>query len=83
MSSERPRPGDTGWSGPEWDDPVLTTLARQLREAHQGVAALPKEVRRRLTRHLLIITDLAKRDPGLAARRLATFLSDMGTSPRR
>lgn len=70
------RPGEPGWRGPEWDDPVLTTLARRLRDAHRLVAPLPADTRRRLIRHLLAITDLAKRDPELAARRLAAFLED-------
>jgi hypothetical protein len=83
ISADQLKSGETGWSGPEWDDPLLTMLARQLREAHRRVAALPGEPRRRLTRHLLIITDLAKRDPGLAAQRLATFLADVGTVTRR
>jgi hypothetical protein len=64
------------WTGPAWDDPVLTTLAERLREAHRLVAPLPQATRRRLIRHLLTITDLAKRDPDLAARRLDSFLAD-------
>lgn len=76
-------PGGRGRPRPEWEDPVLTTLAYQLRDAHRRVAGLPADTRRSLTRHLLTITDLAKRDPGLAARRLATFLTDMDTSTRR
>lgn len=64
------------WAGPQWDDPDLTRLARQLRDAHRAVAPLPPETRRRLIRHLLAITDLAKRDAGLAARRLEAFLAD-------
>ncbi|TDD37435.1 MULTISPECIES: hypothetical protein [unclassified Actinomadura] len=69
------------WAGPEWDDPALTQLARQLRDAHRAVAPLPAPARRRLIRHLLAITDLAKRDPGLAARRLETFLADFHETP--
>jgi hypothetical protein len=72
----RPRPGEPGWRGPEWDDPVLTRLARQLRDAHRLIVPLPADTRRRLIRHLLAITDLAKRDPALAARRLDAFLAD-------
>lgn len=64
---------------PEWDDPLLTRLARWLRDAHRRVAALPAAERPRLTRQLLIITDLAKRDPRLALRRLETFLGDLDT----
>ncbi|MEV4676108.1 hypothetical protein HUT06_12295 [Actinomadura sp. NAK00032] len=64
------------WTGPEWDDPALMLLARQLRDAHRAVAPLPAETRQRLIRHLLAITDLAKRDAGLAARRLDAFLAD-------
>ncbi|WP_433326824.1 hypothetical protein [Spirillospora sp. CA-294931] len=72
------------WTGPEWDDPELTRLARQLRDAHRLVAPLPPEPRRRLIRHLLAITDLAKRDAGLAARRLDAFLADFhGTAGPR
>jgi hypothetical protein len=66
---------------PEWDDPVLTRLARRLREAHRRVAGLPALGRRRLTRQLLIITDLAKRDPQLAVRRLEMFLADLDREP--
>nr|WP_230421047.1 hypothetical protein [Actinomadura soli] len=59
----------------------MTQLARQLRDAHRAVAPLPAATRRRLIRHLLAITDLAKRDPGLAARRLETFLADFQETP--
>jgi hypothetical protein len=62
---------------PEWDDPVLTRLARRLRDAHRRVAGLPAAGRKRLTRQLLIITDLAKRDPRLALHRLEGFLADL------
>ena len=65
------------WTGPAWDDPDLTVLAVRLRDAHRRVAPLPEVDRRRLHRHLLAITDLAKRDPALAARRLETFLEDL------
>jgi hypothetical protein len=72
---------DVPWGAePEWDDPTLTLLARQLRDAHRLVAPLPSEPRQRLIRHLLVITDLAKRDPELAARRLAAFLSEFESS---
>ncbi|RAY12435.1 hypothetical protein DPM19_25145 [Actinomadura craniellae] len=67
---------ESGWSEPAWDDPALTLLARRLRDAHRLVAPLPPEPRQRLIRHLLAITDLAKRDADLAARRLAAFLED-------
>ncbi|MQY03103.1 hypothetical protein ACRB68_11410 [Actinomadura sp. RB68] len=66
---------------PEWDDPVLTRLARRLRDAHRLVAPLPPETRQRLIRHLLAITDLAKRDAELADRRLDAFLADFQGSP--
>jgi hypothetical protein len=66
---------------PEWDDPELTRLARWLREAHRRVAGLPAAVRPRLTRQLLLITDLAKRDPRLAFRRLELFLADLDRDP--
>lgn len=69
------------WAGPKWDDPALTQLARQLRDAHKAVAPLPPETRQRLIRHLLAITDLAKRDAGLAARRLEAFLADFHEGP--
>lgn len=75
-------PGDPGWTGPEWDDPTLTRLARRLRDAHRLVEPLPPADRRRLIRQLLAITDLAKRDPGLAARRLETFLTEFEDSLR-
>jgi hypothetical protein len=68
-----------GWTGPAWDDPTLTVLAVRLRDAHRRVSPLPEPDRRRLHRHLLAITDLAKRDPQLAARRLETFLADLET----
>jgi hypothetical protein len=66
---------------PEWDDPVLTWLARRLRDAHRRVSGLSAAQRPRLTRQLLIITDLAKRDPRLAARRLEIFLADLERDP--
>ncbi|MEV5575942.1 hypothetical protein AB0L06_38390 [Spirillospora sp. NPDC052269] len=73
------------WDGPAWDDPELTRLAERLREAHRRVAPLPADDRRRLIRQLLAITDLAKRDADLAARRLDAFLSgraaDFSSSP--
>jgi len=69
------------WTGPEWDDPALTRLAERLRDAHRRVAPLPAETRRRLIRHLLVITDLAKRDPELAARKLEAFLADFHRAP--
>ncbi|WP_460301363.1 SCO5555 family protein [Actinocorallia aurea] len=68
-------------SGPAWDDPLLMLLAAQLRTAHQRISPLPRETRRRLHRQLLAITDLAKRDHELAARRLGAFLDDMDTGP--
>lgn len=51
-------------------------LAARLRTAHQRIAPLPRDTRQRLHRQLLAITDLAKRDHELAARRLAAFLAD-------
>ncbi|HEY7485880.1 MAG TPA: hypothetical protein VH912_15560 [Streptosporangiaceae bacterium] len=66
---------------PEWDDPVLTRLARRLRDAHRRVAALPAIDRPRLTRQLLTITDLAKRDARLACRRLEDFLAALDADP--
>ena len=71
------------WTGPAWEDPTLIVLARQLRDAHGRVAPLPGPVRLRLHRHLLAITDLAKRDPALAARRLEAFLADLETEAER
>ncbi len=73
--------GTVPWAGPEWDDPALTRLARQLRDAHRAVAPLPPQDRQRLIRHLLAITDLAKRDAELAARRLDAFLADFQDGP--
>ncbi|GAB3685128.1 hypothetical protein GCM10027589_54160 [Actinocorallia lasiicapitis] len=67
---------------PGWDDPGLTLLADQLRTAHRRIAPLPQEIRQRLHRHLLAITDLAKRDHELAARRLTVFLTDLDDIPR-
>lgn len=76
------RPDEPEWNGPQWEDPTLTRLARQLREAHRLVAPLPPDTRRRLIRHLLAITDLAKRDADLAARRLEAFLTEHGADFR-
>jgi hypothetical protein len=67
----------------EWEDPQLNVLARRLREAHARVASLPGEQRPRLTRNLLVITDLAKRDPALAAERLESFMNDLGAAGNR
>ncbi len=64
-------------TGPRWDDPELDALAEGLRQAHERVAALPLLVRPHMTRHLLLITDLAKRDSVLALRRLESFLQDL------
>ncbi len=64
-------------SGPAWEDPELTLLAARLRAAHERISLLPRPSRMRLHRHLLAITDLAKRDQELAARRLAVFLDEM------
>jgi hypothetical protein len=61
-----------------WDDPRLDALAEGLRVAHARVARLPPLVKPRMTRHLLVITDLAKRDADLALRRLESFLRDLG-----
>jgi hypothetical protein len=76
-----PEAREAPWTGPEWEDPTLTLLAERLRDAHRLVAPLPPEDRRRLIRHLLAITDLAKRDPALAARRLEVFLADFRRAP--
>lgn len=66
------------WSaGPHWEDPGLTQLAAQLRTAHVRIEPMPAEVRQRLHRHLLAITDLAKRDHELAARRLTAFIAEL------
>jgi hypothetical protein len=66
-------------SGPRWDDPRLDALADGLRVAHAWVAALPAESRPQMTRHLLVITDIAKRDAALALRRLESFLKDLNS----
>ncbi|MFB9837899.1 hypothetical protein [Actinoallomurus acaciae] len=60
-----------------WNDPELDALADGLRVAHARVANLSPLVRPQMTRHLLVITDLAKRDAALALRRLESFLSDL------
>jgi hypothetical protein len=78
-----PQSAEPFWTGPAWEDHSLTVLARQLRDAHGRVAPLPGAARQRLHRHLLAITDLAKRDPALAARRLETFLTDLETGTDR
>lgn len=74
---------ETWRAGPSWEDPELTLLAARLRAAHERISPLPKEPRLRLHRHLLAITDLAKRDQELASRRLAVFLDqlDQGLDP--
>ncbi|MCO6011327.1 hypothetical protein NE236_40895 [Actinoallomurus purpureus] len=64
-------------SGPAWDDPQLNALALRLREAHTRVADLPGALKPRLTRQLLLITDLAKRDPALAVKRLESFMIEL------
>jgi hypothetical protein len=64
-------------AGPSWNDPELDALAEGLRTAHARVAALSSQVRPQMTRHLLVIADLAKRDAALALRRLESFLSDL------
>lgn len=69
-------------TGPQWADPRLNELAAGLRDAHRAVATLSAEARPRLTRHLLVITDLAKRDPDLAARRLRAFLAGLRAAER-
>ncbi|MDN3356670.1 hypothetical protein [Actinomadura sp. DC4] len=68
----------TAPDGPRWNDPQLDALADGLRIAHVRVAGLPPQVRPQMTRHLLVITDLAKRDAALALRRLESFLNDLG-----
>ncbi|MCT9931418.1 hypothetical protein N5079_14450 [Planotetraspora sp. A-T 1434] len=52
-------------------------LARRLRDAHRRVRALalPQEDRARLTRRLLAICDVAKRDIAHAAARLDAFIA--------
>jgi len=74
---------DTWRAGPAWEDPELTLLAVRLRAAHERISSLKGEARMRLHRHLLAITDLAKRDQELAARRLVVFLDqlDRGVEP--
>jgi hypothetical protein len=50
-----------------------------LRDAHRRVRALgaPQEERKRMTRRLLSICDLSKRDLQHAAARLSHFLEDL------
>ncbi|MBP2703292.1 hypothetical protein JOL79_05685 [Microbispora sp. RL4-1S] len=66
------------------EDQILDVLlARRLRDAHRRVRALalPQEERVRLTRRLLAISDVAKRDIAHAAARLDTFIACLdGTS---
>jgi hypothetical protein len=64
----------TASAGPGWNDPQLDALADGLRVAHARVTTLSVQVRPQMTRHLLVITDLAKRDAALALRRLESFL---------
>lgn len=60
-----------------WGDPRLDELAEGLREAHLRVAGLSAQVRPGLTRRLLAVTDLAKRDPELALGRLESLMEDL------
>jgi len=57
-------------------------LARRLRDAHRRVRALalPQEERARLTRRLLAICDVAKRDVSHAAARLDAFIAYLDTT---
>jgi hypothetical protein len=64
-------------AGPCWNDPQLDALADGLRTAHVRVAILPSQVRPQMTRHLLVIADLSKRDAALALRRLESFLRNL------
>ena len=66
----------TASAAPWWDDPQLDALADGLRVAHARVSALPATVRPRMTRHLLLITDLAKRDAPLALRQSTPHTGD-------
>jgi hypothetical protein len=56
---------------------LYTAVAVQLKEAHARVRALqvPEGVRMALTRKLLVITAVAKRDLAEAARRLERFMT--------
>jgi hypothetical protein len=58
-------------------------LARRLREAHRRVrsCAVPEEVRTRLIRRLLAISDAAKRDIPSASVRLDAFLKALDDTP--
>ena len=64
-------------TAPGWNDPRLDALAEGLRAAHARVASLSAQVRPQMTRRLLMITDLAKRDAALALRRLESFFEDL------
>jgi hypothetical protein len=54
-------------------------LARRLRDAHRRVRllAVPREERVRLTKRLLVICDVAKRDIYHANARLEAFLTEL------
>ncbi|GGM93820.1 hypothetical protein GCM10010106_47880 [Thermopolyspora flexuosa] len=54
-------------------------LARRLRDAHRRVRllAVPREERVRLTKRLLVICDVAKRDIHHANARLEAFLTEL------
>jgi hypothetical protein len=58
---------------------LYAAVAGQLKEAHARVRALqvPEGVRMALTRKLLVITAVAKRDLADAARRLESFTTDL------
>jgi hypothetical protein len=58
-------------------------VAERLKQAHALVRQLaaPEQMRRDLTRRLLVITDAAKRDLPSAARRLDRFIAEL-TEPQ-
>jgi hypothetical protein len=66
-----------------WDDSELNDLARLLREAFGQVAEVSPEDRPELTRRLLAITSIAKRDTTAAVERLETFMKTLAERRNR
>lgn len=78
---DRPDADTSSDEGP--DDPEVAALyalvAERLKQAHARVHSLhvSAEAKTALTRQLLIVTEIAKRDLPEAARRLSRFVQDL------
>ena len=67
-------------AGMDTDDAALfADLSRRLREAHRTVAGLDAEpeVKERVTRRLIAVTDASKHDLRRASERLDALLADL------